>query len=182
MIAVIILAAGRSTRMGRPKALLPHTDPRTTILAHLIRSAHAAGAGFVLVVGRPDDQAVRMEAEREGAQFVTNPRAEDGQLSSVLAGLHATVQHAPDLTVGPARTPALAGVLVTPVDVPLVSTAVMAHLIERAGTSGAAILRATHANRHGHPVLFMREVFEELRKADPSVGAKAILRSRPDRV
>ncbi|HXG55244.1 MAG TPA: hypothetical protein VNJ03_07665, partial [Vicinamibacterales bacterium] len=47
---------------------------------------------------------------------------------------------------------------------------------------GAAILRATHANRHGHPVLFMREVFEELRKADPSVGAKAILRSRPDRV
>lgn len=167
--------------MGRPKALLPHADPHTTFLAHLIRAARTGGAGPIFVVGRPGDLEVQAEAEHEGASFVLNPRADDGQLSSVLAGLHAAVHSAPDLKFGLTRTD-LAGVLVTPVDVPLVTSSVIARLIQCTNFSDALIFRATHAGRHGHPVLFMRAVFQDLRDADPSIGAKSVLHRHPGRV
>ena len=43
--------------------------------------------------------------------------------------------------------------------------------------SASPILRAVHGGRHGHPVIFKREVFEALRAADPAVGAKAVMRA-----
>jgi molybdenum cofactor cytidylyltransferase len=50
-------------------------------------------------------------------------------------------------------------------------------LLDRAERSPAPILRAVHQGRHGHPVLFKRAVFEALRRADPSRGAKAVMQS-----
>ena len=45
-------------------------------------------------------------------------------------------------------------------------------------TSGAAVVRPVGESRHGHPVLFGRQVFAELRQADPAVGARAVVRAR----
>lgn len=171
MIVAVILAAGRSARMGRSKALLPHLDADTTFVAHAIRQARLAGLETVLVVGRPHDDALRDEVAREGGAFVVNPESEGGQLSSLLSGLDAA-----------ADNPNLEGLLVMPVDVPLMSAAVMRTLLARADVAESSIVRAVHAGRHGHPVLFKREVFEELKSADPSLGAKAVVRANPHRV
>jgi CTP:molybdopterin cytidylyltransferase MocA/ribosomal protein S18 acetylase RimI-like enzyme len=171
VIAAIILAAGRSSRMGYPKALLPHVDPDRTLIDYLVRSAIAAGAFPVLVVGSPQDAKLDHEATAAGGTFIPNADADQGQLSSVLAGL-AEASALPDCEA----------VIVTPVDVPLIKPATIERLITAHATSPALILRATHRGQHGHPVLFKREVFDELRHADRSVGARAVVRSHPGRV
>jgi len=163
MIPGLILAAGASSRMGRSKALLPCGDSGLTFVASVILALSEGGVADTLVVGRPEDDALRSEVETRGARFVENLRPEDGQLSSLLAGLNV------------ADRPGVRGVLVTPVDLPLVSGQTVAALLRAFNASAAPVARAVHRGRHGHPVIFSRKVFDELRRADPSIGAKAVV-------
>jgi CTP:molybdopterin cytidylyltransferase MocA len=163
LIPGLILAAGRSIRMGKPKALLSVGQGGPSFVRHLALTLLEGGVADVLVVGRPDDQALRKEIDDIGLRFVPNPDADSGQLSSVLAGLNA------------ADRPGVAGLLVTPVDAPLVGAATVRQLLAAIGNRHLPLVRATHKGRHGHPVVFARRVFDELRHADPGVGAKAIV-------
>jgi molybdenum cofactor cytidylyltransferase len=170
MIAAVVLAAGRSTRMGCPKAFLPHFSAGSTFLGHLIEAGRSGGADPVLVVGRPDDPALRAEVSRLGATFVENHEADRGQLSSLVAALDYFSPTEPD------------AIVVLPVDVPVITAAVVSRLISAAQGTTATIVRAAHQGRHGHPVLFRRSVFDELRGADPTTGARAVVRRDPNRV
>jgi molybdenum cofactor cytidylyltransferase len=170
MVASLILAAGRSSRMGRSKALLRQIQSGDTFVAHLVRVSSSAGLSPVFVVGRPEDVALRSVVDEAGASFVANADADQGQLSSLLAGLAA----ADGLPVS--------AVVVLPVDVPLVSTSVISALLTAALSPDVQIVRAAHGGTHGHPVLFKRSVFDELRSADPAVGARAVVRADPSRV
>jgi CTP:molybdopterin cytidylyltransferase MocA len=96
---------------------------------------------------------------------VLNPRADEGQLSSLIAGLDAIAR------------PGVDAVLVTLVDVPLIGPDAVRLLLARAAASTAPVLRAVHDGRHGHPVIFKRELFDALRRADPAAGAKAVVRA-----
>jgi CTP:molybdopterin cytidylyltransferase MocA len=174
MLAVLILAAGRSTRMGRSKPLLPHgVTPHQTFLGHLVEVVRAAGLSDIYVIGRPDDVELRAEVKKVAATFIQNPRADDGQLSSLQTGLSA---------VEAAAGAQLEAVMVMPADVPLIRADTVRRMIAAAGASAATILRAAHQGRHGHPVVFKRPVFAELHAADPAVGAKAVVRADPSRV
>ena len=73
--------------------------------------------------------------------------------------------------------PEVDAILVTLVDVPLIETSTVRALLTRAMKSPAPIVRAVHHARHGHPVIFKRAVFDDLRRADLSVGAKAVFRA-----
>jgi molybdenum cofactor cytidylyltransferase len=164
----VVLAAGESRRMGRAKALLPAGEGET-FLSVLIRTLTAGGTGDVLVVARPEDAGIDAELARLGAsprvRRVENFAAADGgQLSSILAALACVSDRS-------------RAILVVPVDMPLVNPTTVGRLIETFRASRAPILRAVHAGRHGHPVLFAREVFEDLRRADPAVGARAVVRA-----
>jgi len=170
VIAAIIVAAGRSSRMGTSKALLRHTDLGTTFVDYLIHACQEAGA-VPFVVGRPDDDELYRQVNSASAVYVANPGSDAGQLSSLIAGLNAA-----------SVDPQLQGVLLAPVDIPLITAATVARLIGSASRTSAAIVRPTYAGRHGHPVLFKRQLFDELRSADPSVGAKAVVRVNPGRV
>jgi len=167
MIPGVILAAGRSTRMGRAKPLLPCGPDGESFVRRLARALCEGGVPHVLVVGRPEDHALRDEvaALPVPARFVENPGADAGQLSSVLAGLDA------------ADVPGTRGLLVTPVDAPLVTAGTVAALLAAFASTGAPIVRAVYRGTHGHPVVFSRDVFDSLRRADPNVGAKAVLRA-----
>jgi molybdenum cofactor cytidylyltransferase len=171
VIVSVILAAGRSQRMGRPKALLPHVDGATSFLAYLVRTCRAGGVATVLVVGREEDRALREEVQRAAATLVINPDPERGQLSSLIAGLD-VAEH----TFG------ADAIMLIPVDVPMITAAAVRVLVDRAAGESAPILRATAGRRHGHPVIFARQVFAELRTADPALGAKAVLHADPTRV
>ena len=172
VIPGIILAAGRSLRMGRSKALLRCGDRGDTFVRRLALVLSEGGVEEALVVGRPEDDELRAEVEALAVQsrYVENPRADEGQLSSVLAGLAA------------ADRPGVRAILVTPVDAPMIAPATVASLLAEFRSSAAPIVRAVHLGRHGHPVIFSREVFEDLRHADPAIGARAVLRANGARV
>jgi CTP:molybdopterin cytidylyltransferase MocA len=164
MIPAIVLAAGASTRMGRPKALLPAGD-RTFVRA-ILDALRDGGLTDAVVVVRPGDTVTAAEILATGfGRPVTNERAAQGQLTSLLAGLEAVDE------------PAVPAVLVTLVDVPLIRAATVRALCERALESTAQIVRVVHQGRHGHPVIFKRVLFGALRRADPAVGAKSVVRA-----
>jgi CTP:molybdopterin cytidylyltransferase MocA len=170
MVAGMILAAGRSARMGQPKWGLSHPWAADDFVGHLIQIAQKSHLDPVFVIGRPDDAPLTARVRESGAILVVNPTADRGQLSSILAGLEAASRVGAD------------AIVVMPVDVPLISQAVVEALLTTAASDDALILRAAYRGQHGHPVLFKRAVFDELRSADPSVGARAVVRADPHRV
>jgi molybdenum cofactor cytidylyltransferase len=161
MVVGIILAAGFSTRMGRAKALLPIGDD--TFVTRTCRTLLAAGLDDLVVVAGADVEGVRAAVAGAGlrARVIENTRRAEGQLSSVLAGLAV------------ADRPGVGAVLVHLVDVPLVGPGTVAAVLEAFRATGAPVVRPVVGGRHGHPVLFARRVFDDLRGADPSVGARA---------
>jgi molybdenum cofactor cytidylyltransferase len=164
MTVAIVLAAGASTRMGSPKALLRAGD--RTFIRTILDTLREAGLPDAVVVVRAGQDGVAAEVAAAGfGRTVVNPRADEGQLSSLLAGLNAIDR------------PGVDAALVTLVDVPLAAAGGIRLLLARAATSPAPILRAVHRGEHGHPVIFKRRIFDALRAADPAQGAKAVVRA-----
>ena len=150
--------------MGEPKATLtlPGGD---TFIARITKELVAGGAAPVIVVvsGREEPHPAPFRiAEAATVQYVINPEPDRGQTSSLQCGL-ASVREAN-------------AVLVTLVDVPLVTAAVVRALIQAWKCSGAFVVRPTQAGRHGHPILIAQPVIRELLAANPSAPARAIMR------
>jgi molybdenum cofactor cytidylyltransferase len=165
VIPALVLAAGRSSRMGRAKASLPLGAD--TFLTRIVRTFLDAGVDDVVVVVGHDADAIVADFSASGlpARFVVNREYDRGQLSSLVAGL-ALIDR-----------PGVAAALVTLVDVPLVSASTVRAVIERYRHTHAAVVRPTSGSRHGHPLLLDRSLFDELRAADPATGAKPIVRA-----
>jgi CTP:molybdopterin cytidylyltransferase MocA len=166
VIPAIVLAAGRSSRMGRAKATLP-VDGGHTFLTRIVQTFLDAGVDDVIVVVGHGADAIASRFSESGlpARFVLNRDYDRGQLSSLLAGL------------GAVDRPGVSAVLVTLVDVPLVSASTVRSVIEHYRRTHAAIVRPTSGDRHGHPLLIDRSLFDKLRAADPSAGAKPVVRA-----
>lgn len=164
MVAGIVLAAGRGERIGQPKAWLRTGRVGECFLSRASDLLASAGAEPVLVVIAPgDEQAVHRVAPR--AIVVVNRAPERGQLSSLQAAIRMK-------QVGPCDA-----VVVLPVDVPLVSAATVQLLLDRWRRSRAPVARPVSGGRHGHPVIFSRELFVPLLEADLSAGAKPVVRA-----
>ena len=168
MLTAVILAAGASTRMGFPKALLKAPDGRS-FAARIVRSLFTAGLERIVVVTGADHDAIVASIERDGPAvrpvFAQNPHPARGQLSSLWIGMDAAIDE---------RTDAL---LVTLVDVPMVEVSTIEAVIHAWRHTKAPIVRPAIGERHGHPVVFDRVLFPELRGAPLEAGAKAVVRA-----
>ena len=105
--------------MGRSKALLPAGPDGRTFVARLAVALTAGGIDDVLIVGRPEDLALR-EAVRQldvAARYIENPHADAGQISSILA------------VIDVVSRPGVEGLLVLPVDQPLVTPETVAAVL-----------------------------------------------------
>jgi molybdenum cofactor cytidylyltransferase len=173
MPAAIVLAAGESTRMGTPKALLADPDGRPFV-ARIVRTFADAGLDRLVVVTGTWHQAILDALAADGlagaASCIRNPDPSRGQISSLWAGMDAVM--GPDLDA----------LLTTLVDVPMVRTATVRAVLEAWRRTRAPIVRPAIGERHGHPVLFDRAVFAALRRAPLDEGAKAVVHAYAERL
>ena len=180
MVYGIVLAAGASSRMGEAKAALPFGQTGETVLSRIVSTLLAGGVTDVVVVAGAHIDAVRqvMPNHERRARLIEHPAWARGQLSSLIAGLDAV------------DAPLLEAVMVTPVDVPLVTPLTVAAVMAAWRRTRAPIVRPSEPStslraggpRHGHPVIFDRAVFADLRAADPNIGAKAVFAIHFDRI
>ena len=165
MIAGIILAAGRSSRLGRPKQLLPlHGEP---LIRHTIGRVLASSLDQVILVVGHEAEQVRDVVADLPVETVHNPDAAAGQSTSVRAGLAAL-------------PPDVEAVVFILGDQPGIDPAVIDALIAAWRTSGAPVAAPRYEDRMGNPVLFDRRVFPELAALAGDTGARPVVRAYHD--
>lgn len=164
MIAGIVLAAGRSRRMGRPKPFLRLEGQ--SFLERAVAALREGGCGEVVVVaGDPADDAARRVAEeagRLGARVAINAAAHSEQVDSLRAGLRSISGDAE-------------AAVVLPVDVPEASANLVAAVIGAFRRTRAPIALPAVDGKHGHPVLFARAAWPELLEGDLPEGARTVV-------
>ena len=160
-VALLLLAAGASTRMGQPKQLLPYHG--RTLLRHAAETAVASGcAPIVLVTGALHAELL---AELSGLpiQAVRNEQWATGMASSIRAGLAA---------VAPAQPRA---VLVMLTDQPLVTPELLRRLVARQQQTQAPAVAAAYGTTLGVPAVFGRATLPALRRLHGARGAARLL-------
>jgi molybdenum cofactor cytidylyltransferase len=161
MLAAVILAAGESKRMGRPKALVSFQG--LTFAEHLLAATRLPRVGIMrIVVGAHADD-IRAKLKIDPSAIVVNLDWPKGQLSSI----HAAIRSLP--------ANGTEGLILCPVDHPLVSLAVIAELIKQFDATGKLIALPTYRGKRGHPVIFRASLYDELLAAAPDVGARAVV-------
>jgi CTP:molybdopterin cytidylyltransferase MocA len=159
--------------MGTPKALLPDADGRPFV-ARIVRTLAAAGLDHIVVVTGTQHDAIAAALEGDGPPvppvLARNPDPARGQLSSLWVAMDAAVR------------PDTEGLLMTLVDVPLVRVSTVAAVVDAWRRERGAIVRPVLGDRHGHPVVFDRTVFDDIRRAPLDEGVKAVFRSHAARI
>ena len=162
MIIAVVLSAGESSRMGRPKALLPIQGQK--FIARIVRVIGQSRVGRTIVVlGHHADQ-LRGKIEHLPVEVVINPDYRSGQLSS----LQVAIRHIRD-------DDRCDGMPVHLVDHPFIDVALVDALIESFFETKKMIVVPSYKGKRGHPVIFSRELFGELLNAPLDQGAKAVV-------
>jgi molybdenum cofactor cytidylyltransferase len=166
VIAAVMLAAGLARRMGRQKLLLQLQGKPVVrwSVEHIV--SHVED---VVVVTGPEDTAIRQALEDLPVRFAVNPRPQDGQGTSIAAGIAAL-------------KPWTTAALIALGDQPRMPAAVVPALLDAFRRSGKAIIAPVYQGVHGTPVLFSSEVFGELRALTGDAGARAVVKANPERV
>lgn len=161
MIFALVLAAGESRRMGRPKAFL--TVEGTTFIERIVRALSRTKVGGIMVVLGHNAAQMAKQIEHLPVEAVVNADYGLGQLSSLKAGIRALEGRDVD------------GILVHLVDHPFIDPALVDRMIDEFYRSGKLIVVPRHGDRRGHPVLFSKQLFAELLGAPVDQGAKPIV-------
>jgi molybdenum cofactor cytidylyltransferase len=163
LISAIVLAAGKSERMGRPKALLPFAE--STFLENILAAIHASSVKSVVVVLGHHRDAIESFVRIENSVF--NPDYEKGMITSLQTGIRALPLEAE-------------GGLLCLVDHPVLNPTTIDALVK--SFRPGHIILPTFEGRRGHPVLFSREVLSEILDLPISSGANAVVWKQPSRV
>jgi molybdenum cofactor cytidylyltransferase len=161
---VIMLGAGASLRMGRPKLLLPWRD--TTVIGHLIRQWRELGVAQLAIVLRADDQQLMAELERLGLaqeNCIINPEPGRGMFSSIICAAS-----------WPGWRRDISCWAIVLGDQPHLQTESLRRLLEYSASHPQAICQPATTMCVGHPVMLPRRAFEEL-KSTPAATLKEFL-------
>jgi molybdenum cofactor cytidylyltransferase len=164
-VAGLILAAGKSERMGRPKALLPFMG--RCFLTHVLTEASQSSLADVKIVLGHHAEAILEALPELRPKVLINPEYESEQLSSLQCGL----KHLSLIK--------LDGVMVFLIDHPMIHRGLINQLIEAFTKKDSPIVIPSFEHRRGHPMIFGAELFNELLAAPLDQGAVSVVRKHP---
>jgi molybdenum cofactor cytidylyltransferase len=151
-VDAIVLAAGKSTRMGQPKMLLPWRE--TTVLGQVVATLAIAGVEEIIAITGGAREPIEAEVVRLSAMYpvrtIFNPRYEtEGMLSSIQAGLMV-------------MKPSASAALIALGDQPQVRERTVRDIVRVFETRGDALVVPSCNKRRGHPVLIARPLWDEM--------------------
>lgn len=165
MIWALILAAGKSRRMGKPKMLLPFEGK--TIIEKVVQNALNSQVDNTLVVLGANSKRIQAKISKSPVHVTLNPQYAKGMLSSVQWGFQHVLQTAEAVVV-------LLG------DQPSIPPSVIDKIIAAYRKSRKGIVVPIYKGRRGHPVLIDTKYREEIQKLDPEKGLRSLVYSHAE--
>ncbi len=167
MISAVVLAAGRSSRMGRPKLALRLDG--VPVLERVLAVLRLAKVDEVVVVLGADADQVRRDVRFGRERVVFNPAYADGMSSSIKLGL------------GNISSDSGAAIIVLG-DQPFLSPSTIDDVVNGYRAGGSPIVVPVFKGERGNPVLFARILFPEIMRIAGDVGARSVLLAHPRQV
>lgn len=164
MICAMVLAAGESKRMGKPKMLLPFGGK--TIIEHVVENVCYSQVDKILVVLGSHRQEIFEKIAHRAVFTAINPRYPDGMLSSIQTGFR---------SVPPETT----AVVICLGDQPLIPSSVIDALIEAFLKTKKGIVLPTYQGKRGHPILIDMKYTNEVQDISPKIGLRSLVHSHP---
>ena len=169
-IGIVILAAGSSSRLGKPKQLLQHNNKN--LLQHTINAAVNSDADPIIVVLGANADEISKEIDRSNINVIMNTEWEEGMASSVRNGLNEVLFFSPSTDA----------VIFMVCDQPHISSPLLNELVTTHKETGKAIVTCNYGEAIGPPALFHRSLFKELMQLKGDVGARNIIQQHQDEV
>lgn len=169
-LGLIVLAAGESSRMGKPKQLLPFG--KTTLLRHAVLTATQTALYPIITVLGAHSEACREQIRDLPVHIVTNRNWEMGMGSSIGFGIETLLRIAPRSY----------GVLLMLHDQPLITNERLAKLVALKRSSHALIVSSSYEGTVGVPAIFDRKLFVALQGLRGVEGAKKVLNAHASKV
>ena len=165
---IILLAAGQSARLGKPKQLLNYKGK--TLLAHSLQIAIETQLQPIVTVLGANLDILKESIELINTTIVINQEWSEGMASSIRCGMEELLKIAPSI----------AGVIIMVCDQPYVTAKLLTDLVEKHEDSSKPIIASRYNNNIGTPALFDKTIFALLLSLKGDSGAKKIMKSNPD--
>ncbi|MBD0295158.1 MAG: nucleotidyltransferase family protein [Flavisolibacter sp.] len=164
------MAAGASSRLGKPKQLLPYDGQ--SLLQHALQIAKASNAQSILIVLGARAELLKKEIGDNTAHVVVNAAWEEGMASSIRCGIRALME----------MSPTVEAVILMVCDQPYVTAPLLNDLIAAHQQTGKPIATCSYENTFGPPTLFHKHLFPELLQLEGDVGARSVIRQHANEV
>lgn len=165
MIWAIILAAGKSKRMGKPKLLLPFREK--TIIETVIQNAILSKADKILVVLGSNQDKIEQKIKNLPIKIVVNPHFSKGMLSSIQCGIQSIPKNA-------------RAVLVMLGDQPSISSDIINKIIDKFKSTKKGIILPVNKNKRGHPVLIDIKYRDKVERLNLDIGLRELIHNHPE--
>ena len=168
--AIVLLAAGGSSRLGHPKQLLSYQGQ--SLLQYSLGEALASGAGPVVVVLGANAETLQAQIKTDNVHVVVNEAWQEGMASSIRSGVKAVAE----------INPSAKGLILMVCDQPFVTAPLLNELITAHQKTGKGIVTCSYEDTYGPPVFFHASLFPELRQLKGDIGARSIVRQHTEDV
>ena len=169
MISMVILAAGKSTRMQGSNKLLANIEG-VAMIRGVAKAALSSKVDEVIVVVGWEEEKIRTALAGLDCRITVNQDYEQGQSTSVRAGLTKI-------------NPSTRAVLILPGDVAKIDSNSINMVIDKYDHGGGLIVIAGHKGRSGHPILLDKQFFPEIQRVnEETFGLKAIVKKHPHEI
>ncbi|MEP7144317.1 MAG: nucleotidyltransferase family protein [Ferruginibacter sp.] len=165
---IVLLAAGSSARMGKPKQLLLYKGK--TLLQHAVDAAIGTGAKPVVAVLGANPELLIKEIAAKKVTVVINYGWKEGMGSSIRCGLQKLL----------GINPGVHAAILMVCDQPFVTVKLLEELVEKYHKTGKPVIACSYENSRGTPALFDKTIFAALLALKGDGGAKRIIKGNPD--